>query len=73
MNQDSNFAVSKLDQAIRARTQIDAAIAAGQMSPNDPLALAVPTIDKTAEGYAELLAYAAFASVGLKHSNQTMT
>lgn len=66
MNQDSNFAVSKLDQAIRARTQIDAAIAAGQMSPNDPLALAVPTIDKTAEGYAELLAYAAFASVGIK-------
>ncbi|QJF28499.1 lipase family protein [Acinetobacter baumannii] len=66
MNQDSNFAVSKLDQAIRARTQIDAAIAAGQMSPNDPLALVVPTIDKTAEGYAELLAYAAFASVGIK-------
>ncbi|HAV4197108.1 TPA: alpha/beta hydrolase [Acinetobacter baumannii] len=66
MNQDSNFAVSKLDQAIRARTQIDAAIAAGQMSPNDPLALAVPAIDKTAEGYAELLAYAAFASVGIK-------
>ena len=66
MNQDSNFAVSKLDQAIRARRQIDAAIAAGQMSPNDPLALAVPTIDKTAEGYAELLAYAAFASVGIK-------
>ena len=66
MNQDSNFAVSKLDQAIRARTQIDAAIAAGQMSPNDPLALAVPTIDKTAEGYAELLAYAAFASAGIK-------
>lgn len=66
MNQDSNFAVSKLDQAIRARKQIDAAIAAGQMSPNDPLALAVPTIDKTAEGYAELLAYAAFASVGIK-------
>ena len=66
MNQDSNFAVSKLDQAIRARRQIDAAIAAGQMSPNDPLALAVPTIDKTAEGYAELLAYAAFASAGIK-------
>ncbi|UBX41716.1 alpha/beta hydrolase [Acinetobacter baumannii] len=66
MNQDSNFAVSKLDQAIRARRQIDAAIAAGQMSPNDPLALAVPTIDKTAEGYAELLAYAASASAGIK-------
>ncbi|EPG40117.1 lipase family protein [Acinetobacter baumannii] len=66
MNQDSNFAVSKLDQAIIARRQIDAAIAAGQMSPNDPLALAVPTIDKTAEGYAELLAYAAFASAGIK-------
>lgn len=66
MNQDSNFAVSKLDQAIRARRQIDAAIAAGQISPNDPLALAVPTIDKTAEGYAELLAYAAFASAGIK-------
>ncbi|HAV5373433.1 TPA: alpha/beta hydrolase [Acinetobacter baumannii] len=66
MNQDSNFAVSKLDQAIRARRQIDAAIAAGQMSPNEPLALAVPTIDKTAEGYAELLAYAAFASAGIK-------
>jgi pimeloyl-ACP methyl ester carboxylesterase len=66
MNQDSNFAVSKLDQAIRARRQIDAAIAAGQMSPYDPLALAVPTIDKTAEGYAELLAYAAFASAGIK-------
>ncbi|MFX5413349.1 lipase family protein [Acinetobacter baumannii] len=66
MNQDSNFAVSKLDQTIRARRQIDAAIAAGQMSPNDPLALAVPTIDKTAEGYAELLAYAAFASAGIK-------
>lgn len=66
MNQDSNFEVSKLDQAIRARRQIDAAIAAGQMSPNDPLALAVPTIDKTAEGYAELLAYAAFASAGIK-------
>lgn len=66
MNQDSNFAVSKLDQAIRARRQIDAAIAAGQMSPNDPLPLAVPTIDKTAEGYAELLAYAAFASAGIK-------
>lgn len=66
MNQDSNFAVSKLDQAITARRQIDAAIAAGQMSPNDPLALAVPTIDKTAEGYAELLAYAAFASAGIK-------
>ncbi|MDC4714796.1 alpha/beta hydrolase [Acinetobacter baumannii] len=66
MNQDSNFAVSKLDQAIRARRQIDAAIAAGQMSPNDPLAFAVPTIDKTAEGYAELLAYAAFASAGIK-------
>ncbi|HFQ9272115.1 TPA: lipase family protein [Acinetobacter baumannii] len=66
MNQDSNFAVSKLDQAIRARRQIDAAIAAGQMSPNDPLALAVPTIDKTAEGYAELLAYAAFACAGIK-------
>ncbi|HFG7033161.1 lipase family protein [Acinetobacter baumannii] len=66
MNQDSNFAVSKLDQAIIARRQIDAAIDAGQMSPNDPLALAVPTIDKTAEGYAELLAYAAFASAGIK-------
>ncbi|MBP2604016.1 lipase family protein [Acinetobacter calcoaceticus] len=66
MNQESNFAVSKLDQAIIARRQIDAAIAAGQMSPNDPLALAVPTIDKTAEGYAELLAYAAFASAGIK-------
>ncbi|MDV8150464.1 lipase family protein [Acinetobacter pittii] len=66
MNQDSNFTVSKLDQAIIARRQIDAAIAAGQMSPNDPLALAVPTIDKTAEGYAELLAYAAFASAGIK-------
>ncbi|MFP5065031.1 lipase family protein [Acinetobacter pittii] len=66
MNQDSNFAVSKLDQAIIARRQIDAAIAAGQMSPNDPLALAVPTIEQTAEGYAELLAYAAFASAGIK-------
>ncbi|MBI0421605.1 alpha/beta hydrolase [Acinetobacter sp. ACIN00229] len=66
MNQDSGYKLSKLDQAITARRQIDAAIAAGQMSPNDPLALAVPTIDKTAEGYAELLAYAAFASAGIK-------
>ncbi|MCZ3066469.1 lipase family protein [Acinetobacter baumannii] len=66
MNQDSNFAVSKLDQAIRARRQIDAAIAAGQMSPNDPLALAVPTIEQTADGYAEMLAYAALVSAGIK-------
>lgn len=66
MNQDSGYKLSKLDQAIVARRQIDAAIAAGQMSPNDPLALAVPTIDKTADGYAELLAYAAFASAGIK-------
>ncbi|PTV52958.1 alpha/beta hydrolase family protein [Acinetobacter seifertii] len=66
MNQDSGYKLSKLDQAIVARRQIDAAIAAGQMSPNDPLSLAVPTIDKTADGYAELLAYAAFASAGIK-------
>ncbi|EOH6103011.1 lipase family protein [Acinetobacter baumannii] len=66
MNQDSNFTVSKLDQAIRARRQIDAAIAAGQMSPNDPLALAVPTIEQTADGYAEMLAYAALVSAGIK-------
>ncbi|MCU4337522.1 alpha/beta hydrolase family protein [Acinetobacter dispersus] len=66
MNKDSGFTVSKLDQAIAARKQIDAAIAAGNMSPNDPLALAVPTIDQTADGYAELLAYAALASAGIK-------
>ncbi|APR70705.1 alpha/beta hydrolase family protein [Acinetobacter haemolyticus] len=66
MNQASGYTVSMLDQAIMGRRQIDAAIAAGEMSPNDPLALAVPTIDQTAEGYAELLAYAAFASVGIK-------
>lgn len=37
-----------------------------QMSPNDPMALAVPTIDQIADGYAELLAYAALASAGIK-------
>ncbi len=66
MNKDSGFKLSKLDQAITVRRQIDAAIAAGQMSPNDPMALAVPTIDQTADGYAELLAYAALASAGIK-------
>ena len=39
---------------------------ATQMSPNDPMALAVPTIDQIADGYAELLAYAALASAGIK-------
>ena len=42
------------------------AMVASQMSPNDPMALAVPTIDQIADGYAELLAYAALASAGIK-------
>lgn len=42
------------------------AMVASQMSPNDPMALAVPTIDQIADGYAELLAYPALASAGIK-------
>ena len=42
------------------------AMIASQMSPNDPMALAVPRIDQIADGYAELLAYPALASAGIK-------